>query len=68
MLNKEYIEPTLLFLKGVYIKDCIPVDDIFERRIIEQLASDNPVIHYTELPSNFTNLNKWVKKTNLKCW
>lgn len=68
MISKEYIEPTLLFLKGVYIKDCIPVDDIFERRIIEQLASDNPVIHYTELPSNFTDLNKWVKKTNLKCW
>ena len=68
MISKEYIEPKLLFLKGVYIKDCIPVDDIFERRIIEQLANDNPVIYYTELPSFFNSIRTWVKKTNLKCW
>jgi hypothetical protein len=68
MISKEYIEPKILFLKGVYIKDCIPVDDIFEQRIIEQLASDNPVIYYKELPSFFTGLSKWINKTNLKCW
>ena len=33
---KEYTMPKILFLRGVFIKDCIPIDDIFER--IEELG------------------------------
>ena len=34
---KEYKIPKILFIKGVFIKDCILLDDIFEKQIIEQL-------------------------------
>jgi hypothetical protein len=64
----EYKIPKILFLRGVFIKDCIPLDDIFELQIIEQLNMDDPIIIYNEFPSVFTNLKSWVKKTNLKCW
>ena len=33
----EYKIQKLLFLKGVFIKDCIPSDDIFEQHIIDRL-------------------------------
>jgi hypothetical protein len=65
---KEYTIPKILFLKGVFIKDCIPLDDIFERQIIERLNIDNPITIYNDFPSIFTNLTSWIKKTNLKCW
>ena len=65
---KEYKIPKILFLRGVFIKDCIPLDDIFERQLIEQLNIENPIVTYNDFPSIFTNLNSWIKKTNLKCW
>lgn len=68
MSIKEYKIPKILFLRGVFIKDCIPLDDIFERQIIEKLNIDNPIVTYNDFPSIFTNLNSWIKKTNLKCW
>lgn len=65
---KEYKIPKILFLRGVFIKDCIPLDTIFEQQLIEQLRIDNPIIIYNNFPSVFTNLQTWIKKTNLKCW
>lgn len=65
---KEYKVSKILFIRGVFIKDCIPIDEIFEKRIIDKLNIDNPTIEYNKIPSIFTNLNKWIKKTNIKCW
>lgn len=65
---KEYKIPKILFLGGVFIKDCIPLDDIFEQQIIEQLNIDNHIVNYNNFPSIFNNVNTWVKKTNLNCW
>ena len=65
---KEYKIPKILFIKGVFIKDCILIDDIFEKQIIEQLNIENPIISYNNFPSIFTNLETWIKKTNIKCW
>lgn len=65
---KEYKVSKILFIKGVFIKDCIPIDDIFEQQIIDQLNIDNPVDIYCVIPSNFMGLDTWVQKTNLKCW
>jgi hypothetical protein len=64
----EYKIPKILFIKGVFIKDCIQLDDIFEQQILETLKIDSPIIIYNNLPSVFTNLNSWIKTTNLKCW
>lgn len=65
---KEYKISKILFIKGVFIKDCIPIDDIFEQHIIDQLNLDTPIDVYSIIPSNFTDLNTWTQKTNLKCW
>ena len=65
---KEYKVSRILFIKGVFIKDCIPIDDIFEQQIIDQLNIDAPIELFDNIPSNFSNLNTWIKKTNIKCW
>jgi len=65
---KEYVGTKIIFIKGVYIKDCIPIDDLFEQHIIEQLNRDSPIDSYSNLPTNFTGLKTWTQNTNLKCW
>lgn len=64
----EYKVPKLLFVKGVFLKDCIPIDDIFEQQLIESLDVEEFVTSYKSLPSIFNNLDTWQKTTNLKCW
>jgi hypothetical protein len=68
MQTKEYKISNILFINGVFIKDCIPNDDIFEQQIIDQLKTESPVDIYNKIPSIFTNNETWIKKTNLKCW
>ena len=65
---KDYKIPKILFIKGVFLKDCILIDDIFEKQIMDQLKIENPIITYNNLPSIFNNLDLWIKKTNIKCW
>ena len=65
---KEYKVSKILFIRGVFIKDCIPIDEIFEQQLIEQLDMENPVIDYDKIPSTFTDTKTWVQKTNVKCW
>jgi hypothetical protein len=64
----EYKVSNILFIKSVFIKDCIPTDDIFEQHIIEQLHIESPIIMYEQLPSIFRSLSSWIKKTSIKCW
>jgi hypothetical protein len=69
MNNTEYKLAKILFIKGVFIKDCIPDDDIFERQIIEQLNYNTSYIEiYNKLPLIFKSFDSWMKKTNLNCW
>ena len=63
---EEFKESKILFIKGVFIKDCMPMDDIFEQQIVEQLNFETPIISYTQLPSIFRSLETWIKKTNIK--
>lgn len=65
---EEYKVPKILFIKSVFIKDCIPIDDIFEQQIIEQLQLESPIVTYEPIPSIFRSLSKWLKKTSIKCW
>ena len=65
---KEYKVPKILFIKSVFIKDCIPIDDIFEQQIIEQLQLESPIVTYEPIPSIFRSLSTWVKKISTKCW
>jgi hypothetical protein len=68
VVRKEYNVPKIFFIKGVFIKDCFPIDDIFEQQIIDQLRVDQPVITYVPTPSTFKGMSSWVKKTSVRCW
>jgi hypothetical protein len=69
MSIKEYKVPKILFIKGVFIKDCMLIDDLFEQQIIEQLNQDeDDIIVYNKIPSTFISINDWPEKTNIKCW
>ncbi len=72
--------PKILFIKGVFKKDC-STDDIFEKKILENINSQNneiscsneseeqkKFISYDKLPSIFENFDMWPKRTNIQCW
>lgn len=73
--------PKILFIKGVFKKDCI-TDDIFDRKIIENasvldnitsLSNEDAIatasfVNYKKLPPIFENIDTWCKSTNLLCW
>jgi hypothetical protein len=62
------INANILFIKGVFIKDCTPIDEIFEKHMLDRLNIDKDTIIYTKLPILFTEINSWIKTTNLNCW
>lgn len=64
---KEYKTPNILFLTGVFIKDCCPLEDLFEKQILDKLNVDVKIC-FNKIPSIFNSLNTWIKKTNIKCW
>lgn len=57
---------SILFLRGVYKKDCKRIEDIFQDRLITD--NQQKQIIYEKLPVNFIDLDSWVKSTNLHCW
>jgi len=59
----------VLFLRGVFLKDCKTCEEIFQERL-DNLDSvdDEDVQIYEELPHCFTSFEKWKKKSNNKCW
>lgn len=67
--------PKILFIKGVFKKDCVS-DDIFEKKILEAATDDiitsiiplQNFVLYEKLPSIFTNIESWEKTSNLHCW
>lgn len=75
--------PKILFIRGVFKKDCLN-DDIFDRKYNEnasivdinsnilndeQYQLDNLLItNYEKLPPIFNSIETWKKKTNLLCW
>jgi hypothetical protein len=68
MSISEYQISKILFIKGVFIQDCIPFENIFEQQIIDKLNIEDNIVNYIPLPSIFRNISSWVKKTNNKCW
>jgi hypothetical protein len=72
----ELKSPNILFLKGVYFRNCPDVSDMFDDRLTEMAAFDpeHPVdtisapITYDKIPHLFYSIDTWIKSTNLKCW
>jgi hypothetical protein len=65
---KEYKVPQILFIKGVFLKDCTPIDDIFERQLLDKLDVDTGVVKCDKIPPYFNKLSLWIKSINIKCW
>lgn len=70
----NFEEINILTLKGVFLKDCQDVEDLFENELLEtatltkhQVAIKEPKI-YNKIPSIFTTKEHWIKKTNILCW
>ena len=64
----EYKIEKILFIKGVFIKDCVKnIDRMFEERLMENI--DKPTVTiYKNIPSSFTSIESWINNTNIKCW
>jgi hypothetical protein len=58
----------VLFLQGVFKKDCKKMEDIFQDRLISDVTVITEQKIYDKIPVNFTKLNLWPKFTNLSCW
>jgi hypothetical protein len=69
-MNKSvYKIQQILFVEGVFLKDCVSIDDIFEKRLLDKLhVDDQKTIVYGRIPTCFVNLDTWVKSVNVKCW
>ena len=65
----EFKTPSVLFIKGVFIKDCVPIDDLFDEQVMAR-AQDDPVeIHaYTPIPTIFHSVKTWPTSTNIRCY
>jgi len=70
----NFVEPYILFLKGVSLNDIISIEDIFSKEIIEaDTDADNEFskkeeVLWDKIPSVFTSLDNWNKQTNIRCW
>lgn len=68
----EYQSPKILFIKNVFINDCILMDDLMEKKLMEEAneTAETKQIDdkYTKLPTIFTDIKTWPKKTDILCW
>lgn len=71
----EFKSPNILFLKGVYLRNCKDVGDIMEERLAEIITygeGDKPKKQiYDKIPRVFTNVALWIaqtNQTNIFCW
>ena len=58
----------ILFLQGVFKKDCKRIEDIFHDKLLDKNNKIEEKKVYDKIPVLFTNINTWPKTTNLNCW
>jgi len=70
----NFEEVNILTLRGVFIKDCQDLEDMFENELLENVRLskysqniEEPKI-YDKIQTIFTTKENWVKKTNILCW
>jgi hypothetical protein len=69
----SYDQPNILFLKGCFVEDCSSIEDIFDENLVNQSLTEDELyntqdIVFDNIPKQFTTVDTWIKKTNLKCW
>lgn len=63
--------PCILRLAGITMADYVPIEDVYEQRIQEEIEDETPKepeTAYDKIPRTFTSLDDWPLSTNLKCW
>ena len=56
----------VLFLPGVFKTDGERIEDFFHDRLLHGADPDTKI--FDKIPMVFTDLNTWIKSTNLLCW
>jgi hypothetical protein len=66
----DFKEPNILFLRGINIDDILEIEDIYHKELLNNIKTNNTEVNiiYDKIPSQFTSLDKWKTKTNLRCW
>jgi hypothetical protein len=68
----EYQSPKILFIKNVFINDCILMDDLMEQKLMDEAneTAETKQIDdkFTKLPTIFTDIKSWPKRTDILCW
>ena len=67
-IDDSYKISNILFIKDVFLEDCTPIDDLFEKKLLDSIEKDNPIIKFNTIPSTFTDMDSWIKKVNIPCW
>lgn len=67
-----YDQPNIMFLSGCFLQDCNTIEDMFDERLVNQSSNENMYniekIVYGCIPKTFETVDKWLEKTNIKCW
>lgn len=58
----------VLFLQGVFKKDCKKMEDMFHDRLMFDNTINKDTKVYDKIPVSFTSLDDWLKSTNITCW
>ena len=60
----------MLFIKNVKLSDCVSIDDMFEKNLLDQANDPCTVVPSQDekIPCIFKGLAAWPKKTSLLCW
>jgi hypothetical protein len=58
----------VLFLQGVFKRDCKRMEEIFQDRLMHDTVPIQESKIYDKIPVNFTSILLWPKYTNLLCW
>lgn len=59
----------VLFLSGVFTKDCQQMEEIFHDRLVaDNVTNEEQIKQYNKIPALFTGWDNWPKQTNLLCW
>jgi hypothetical protein len=58
----------ILFLQGVFKKDCKRIEDMFQDKLMSEGVKPQETKVYDKIPVIFTSVNDWIKSTNILCW
>lgn len=64
----DFKEQNILFLKGIHLQDLIPIEDLYQKELLNNLDNNVTEVFYDKIIKQFTTLDKWKKTTNIRCW